>query len=72
MPTVQQGLSRRADLLYAPGQVDTRLFANAFALHFCGAALVESPMRETHRAAIAAARDAGAIASYPDAARMGL
>ena len=55
-----------------PGQVDTRLFANAFALHFCSVALVESPMRETHRAAIAAARDAGAIASYPDAARMGL
>ena len=72
MPTVQQGLSRRADLLYAPGQVDPRLFANAFALHFCSVALVESPMRETHRAAIAAARDAGAIASYPDAARMGL
>ena len=59
-------------MLYAPGQVDPRLFANAFALHFCGTALVESQMRETHRAAIAAARDAGAIASYPDAARMGL
>ena len=53
-----------ADLLYAPGQVDTRLFAGAFALHFCSVALVESPMREAHKAAIAAARDAGAIVSF--------
>ena len=53
-----------ADLLYAPGQVDTRLFADAFALHFCSVALVESPMREAHKAAIAAARDAGAIVSF--------
>ena len=53
-----------ADLLYAPEQVDTALFANAFALHFCSVALVESPMREAHKTAIAAARDAGAIISF--------
>ena len=44
--------------------MDTRLFAGAFALHFCSVALVESPMREAHRAAIAAAQDAGAIVSF--------
>lgn len=38
-----------ADLLYAPEQVDTSLFANAYALHFCSVALVESPMREAHK-----------------------
>ena len=50
-----------ADLLYAPEQVDTSLFANAYALHFCSVALVESPMREAHKIAIAAARSAGTI-----------
>lgn len=53
-----------ADLLYAPEQVDSALFDNAFALHFCSVALVESPMREAHRAAIAAARAAGAIIDF--------
>ena len=53
-----------ADLLYAPEQVDTALFADAFALHFCSVALVESPMREAHRTAIAAARKGGAIVSF--------
>ena len=53
-----------ADLLYAPEQVDTTLFDTAFALHFCSVALVESPMREAHKTAIAAARQAGAIISF--------
>ena len=53
-----------ADLLYAPEQVDTSLFANAYALHFCSVALVESPMRETHKTAIAAARSAGTIIDF--------
>ena len=53
-----------ADLLYAPEQVDTALFDTAFALHFCSVALVESPMREAHKAAIAAARAAGALVSF--------
>ena len=53
-----------ADLLYAPEQVDTSLFANAYALHFCSVSLVDSPMRYAHLAAIAAAREAGAIVSF--------
>lgn len=53
-----------ADLLYAPEQVDPALFTTAFALHFCSVALVESPMREAHKAAIAAARTAGALVSF--------
>ena len=48
----------------APEQVDTSLFANAYALHFCSVALVESPMREAHKTAIAAARSAGAIIDF--------
>ena len=53
-----------ADLLYAPELVDTSLFANAYALHFCSVALVESPMREAHKTAIAAARSAGTIIDF--------
>ena len=53
-----------ADLLYAPEQVDISLFANAYALHFCSVALVESPMREAHKTAIAAARSAGTIIDF--------
>ena len=53
-----------ADLLYSPEQVDPALFTTAFALHFCSVSLVESPMREAHMAAIAAARQAGALVSF--------
>ena len=37
---------------------------NAYALHFCSVALVESPMREAHKTAIAAARSAGTIIDF--------
>lgn len=53
-----------ADLLYSPEQVDPALFTTAFALHFCSVSLVESPMREAHKAGIAAARQAGALVSF--------
>ena len=53
-----------ADLLYAPEQIDPGWFSQAFALHFCSVSLVESPMREAHKAAIAAARQAGALVSF--------
>ena len=39
-----------ADLLYSPEQVDPALFTTAFALHFYSVSLVESPMREAHKA----------------------
>ena len=38
--------------------------ALAFALHYCSVSLVDSPMRYAHLAAIAAAREAGAIVSF--------
>ena len=44
--------------------MDPALFTTAFALHFCSVSLVESPMREAHKAAIAAARQAGALVSF--------
>ena len=53
-----------ADLLYSPEQIDPAWFADAFALHFCSVSLVDSPMRYAHLAAIAAAREAGAIVSF--------
>lgn len=53
-----------ADLLYAPEQIDPAWFAEAFALHFCSVSLVESPMKQAHLAAIAAAEKAGAIISF--------
>ena len=53
-----------ADLLYAPEQIDPGWFSQAFALHFCSASLVDSPMRYAHLAAITAAREAGAILSF--------
>lgn len=53
-----------ADLLYSPEQIDPAWFADAFALHYCSVSLVDSPMRYAHLAAIAAAREAGAIVSF--------
>ena len=53
-----------ADLLYSPEQIDPAWFADAFALHFCSVSLVDSPMRYAHLAAIASAREAGAIVSF--------
>ena len=47
-----------------PGAGRLALFTTAFALHFCSVSLVESPMREAHKAAIAAARQAGALVSF--------
>lgn len=53
-----------ADLLYAPDQLRDEAFRDLFALHFCSVALVESPMRRTHEAAIARAAQAGALISF--------
>lgn len=53
-----------ADLLYRPDQIRREWFRDAFALHFCSVSLVDSPMRYAHLAAIAAAREAGAILSF--------
>ena len=56
-----------ADLLYAPDQLRDEAFRDLFALHFCSVALVESPMRRTHEAAIA--RAAALVPGPPSASR---
>ena len=56
--------SPSAELLYAPEQLPPRLFAPQDALAFFSACLVDSPMRHTHLAALAAARDAGALVCF--------
>lgn len=56
--------SPSAELLYAPEQLPPRLFAPQDALAFSSACLVDSPMRHTHLAALAAARDAGALVCF--------
>ena len=53
-----------ADMLYAPENVRDEYFDDAYALHFCSVDLGDFPMREAHRAAIAAARKKGAIVSF--------
>lgn len=60
-----------AELLYAPEQLDPGWFREAFALHFGSGCLVDSPMRFTHLAAIAAARQAGALVSFAPGLRPG-
>lgn len=56
--------SPSAELLYAPEQLPPRLFAPQDALAFSSACLVDSPMRHAHLAALAAARDAGALVCF--------
>lgn len=53
-----------ADMLLTPEQLDPAWFSGAFALHFCSVSLGNFPMQSAHRAAIAFARDAGAILSF--------
>lgn len=53
-----------AELLYAPEQLDTNAFRDAFALCFSSGCLPDSPARLTHLRAIAAARDNGAFVCY--------
>ena len=61
-----------ADLLYTPEQLDPAWLQQAFALHFGSVALVDSPMRYAHLAAISAARQAGAILSFAPRLRFSL
>ena len=56
--------SPSAELLYAPEQLPPRLFAPQDALAFSSACLVDSPIRHAHLAALADARDAGALVCF--------
>ena len=53
-----------ADMLYTPEQLEEGCFEDLFALHFCSVSLGDFPMKEAHRAAIAKAREKGAIISF--------
>ena len=53
-----------ADMLYTPEQLEPACFEDLFALHFCSVSLGDFPMKEAHRAAIAAARKQGAMISF--------
>ncbi len=53
-----------ADMLYTPEQLEESCFEDLFALHFCSVSLGDFPMKEAHRAAIAKAREKGAVISF--------
>lgn len=53
-----------ADMLYAPENIRSEYFSDAYVLHFCSVDLGDFPMREAHSAAISAAKAAGALISF--------
>ena len=53
-----------ADMLYSADNLSKDIFEDCFALHFCSVSLVESPMKEAHKRAIALAKSNGAIISF--------
>lgn len=61
-----------AELLYSSEQLPPQLFQPGDVLAFSSACLVDSPMRHTHLAALAAARDAGVLVSFTPKAAPGL
>lgn len=61
-----------ADMLLEAAQIRDEWFADAFALHFCSVSLGDYPMKEAHRKAIAAAKQAGGIISFDPNIRLAL
>lgn len=61
-----------ADMLLEAGQIRDEWFTDAFALHFCSVSLGDCPMKEAHRKAISAAKQAGAIISFDPNIRLAL
>ena len=53
-----------ADMLFPPEALKKEWFDDAYALHFCSVALVDSPMRQAHVKAIDMALDCGALISF--------
>lgn len=64
--------ARSADLLYAPEQLGTSWAADAGALAFSSACLVDSPCRYTHLAALDTARTSGVPVCFVPALRPAL
>ncbi len=61
-----------ADLLLQPEQIQPNWLKETGILHFCSVSLVESPMKETHKAVIKAAKEQGAIISFDPNIRLPL
>ena len=61
-----------ADLLLSEDKIQPHLFTDCYALHFCSVDLIESPMKRSHRKAIALAREAGAVISFDPNVRLPL
>ena len=53
-----------ADMLLSPQQVDSDIFRDAYALHFCSVSLGDFPMKQTHRKAIDEVKNQGGIISF--------
>lgn len=61
-----------ADMLLEADQIQDEWFADAYALHFCSVSLGDCPMKEAHRKAISAAKQAGGIISFDPNIRLAL
>lgn len=61
-----------ADLLLGEDKLEARLFEACYALHFCSVDLIESPMKQAHKKAIALAKDKGALISFDPNVRLPL
>lgn len=61
-----------ADLLLTAEQAETAMPENCAALHFCSVDLVDWPVREAHRKAIALAKSYGALVSFDPNVRLPL
>jgi fructokinase len=61
-----------ADMLLDPGEVDLSIIAQSRVFHHGSISLINEPVRSATRAAITAARDAGALVSYDPNLRLSL
>lgn len=61
-----------ADLFLDESQITPGLFTDCAVLHFCSVDLVDWPVRQAHRRAIALARGAGALVSFDPNVRLPL
>lgn len=61
-----------ADMLLDKSQLDLNKIKQCGILHFCSVALIESPSKYAHKAAISAAKESGAIISFDPNIRLPL
>lgn len=61
-----------ADMFLEEGQIEPGLFTDCAALHFCSVDLIDAPVKQAHRKAIALAKQAGALISFDPNVRLPL